>query len=58
MEKVMVYYHKETDTLDIWFGNPQDEHSCEEMGEGVVLKSSMSIKAWTDYPHPSRRRLS
>ncbi len=54
----MVYYHKETDTLDIWFGNPQDEHSCEEMGEGVVLKSSMSIKAWTDYPHPSQRRLS
>ena len=38
MEKVVVYYHKETDTMDVWFGNPKDERSCEEMGEGVVLK--------------------
>ena len=38
MDKVIVYYHKESDTLDVWFGDPKDEHSCEEAGEGVILK--------------------
>jgi uncharacterized protein YuzE len=38
MDKVIVYYHKETDTMDIWFGNPEDEYICEEAGEGVILK--------------------
>ena len=38
MEKVIVHYHKDSDTLDVWFGNPKDEHSCEEAGEGVILK--------------------
>lgn len=38
MEKVTVFYHRESDTLDVWFGNPKDEHSCEEVGEGVILK--------------------
>jgi uncharacterized protein YuzE len=38
MDKVIVYYHKETDTMDIWFGDPNDEHICEEAGEGIILK--------------------
>jgi len=38
MDKVIVYYHKETDTMDVWFGNPEDEYICEEAGEGVILK--------------------
>jgi uncharacterized protein YuzE len=38
MDKVVVYYNKETDTMDIWFGNPEDEYICEEAGEGVILK--------------------
>lgn len=38
MEKVIVYYHRESDTLDVWFGDPKDEYSCEEAGEGVILK--------------------
>ena len=38
MDKVIVYYHKETDTMDIWFGNPEDEYICEEAGEGEILK--------------------
>jgi uncharacterized protein YuzE len=38
MDKVVVYYHKESDTLDIWFGNPEDEFMCEEAGEGIILK--------------------
>lgn len=38
MEKVIVYYHKEMDTMDIWFGNPEDEVVSEEAGEGIILK--------------------
>ena len=38
MEKVVVYYHKEMDTMDIWFGNPQDEVVSEEAGGGIILK--------------------
>ncbi len=38
MEKIIVYYHQESDTLDVWFGDPKDEYSCEEAGEGIILK--------------------
>jgi uncharacterized protein YuzE len=38
MDKVTVYYHKEMDTMDIWFGNPEDEVMSEEAGEGIILK--------------------
>ena len=38
MEKVVIYYHKEMDTMDIWFGNPEDEVGSEEAGEGIILK--------------------
>jgi hypothetical protein len=34
----MVHYHKDTDTMDVWFGNPKDEYICEEAGEGSILK--------------------
>ena len=40
MDKVIVYYHKETDTMDIWFGNPEDEYISEEAGEGIILKKN------------------
>lgn len=40
MDKVTVYYHKELDTMDIWFGNPKDEYICEEAGEGIILKKN------------------
>ena len=40
MDKVKVYYHKDTDTMDVWFGNPEDEYICEEAGEGVILKKN------------------
>ncbi len=40
MDKVVIYYHKETDTMDVWFGNPEDEYICEEAGEGVILKKN------------------
>ena len=44
MEKIKVYYNKEMDTLDIWFGNPEDEYVCEEMGEGIILKKNKEGK--------------
>jgi uncharacterized protein YuzE len=44
MDKVVVYYHKDSDTMDIWFGNPEDEFSCEEAGEGIVLKKDRNGK--------------
>ncbi|MBF0319974.1 MAG: DUF2283 domain-containing protein [Nitrospirae bacterium] len=40
MDKVTIYYHKELDTMDIWFGDPKDEHICEEAGEGIILKKN------------------
>ena len=44
MDKVVVHYHKETDTMDIWFGNPEDEYICEEAGEGIILKKDKDGK--------------
>ena len=38
MDKVVVYYHQDSDTMDIWFGNPEDEYISEEAGEGLILK--------------------
>lgn len=44
MDKVVVYYHKESDTMDIWFGNPEDEVVCEEAGEGIIFKKDKDGK--------------
>jgi len=44
MDKVIIHYHKQTDTMDIWFGNPTDEYLCEEVGEGVILKKDKNGK--------------
>ncbi|WP_297213498.1 MULTISPECIES: DUF2283 domain-containing protein [Thermodesulfovibrio] len=44
MGKVVVYYNKDSDTLDIWFGNPEDEVICEEAGEGIIFKKDKEGK--------------
>jgi uncharacterized protein YuzE len=44
MEKVKVFYNKETDTLDIWFDNPEEEYSCDEIGDGTILKKNKNGK--------------
>ena len=44
MDKVIIYYHREIDTMDIWFGNPEDEYICEEAGEGIILKKNKDGK--------------
>jgi len=44
MDRVVVYYHKDSDTMDIWFGNPEDEFMCEEAGEGIIFKKDKNGK--------------
>ncbi|GAB4412280.1 MAG: DUF2283 domain-containing protein [Thermodesulfovibrionales bacterium] len=44
MDKVVVYYHRDSDTMDIWFGSPEDEVICEEAGEGIILKKDKDGK--------------
>ena len=44
MEKVIIYYSKESDTMDIWFDNPEKEYISEEAGEGLILKKNKNGK--------------
>jgi uncharacterized protein YuzE len=44
MDRVVVYYHKDSDKMDIWFGNPEDEFMCEEAGEGIIFKKDKNGK--------------
>lgn len=37
MPDVKVYYHREGNTLTVWFGNPAEEYIAEETGEEIVL---------------------
>ena len=42
MDKVKVLYDRQGNTLTVWFGNPIDEHICEETGEEVILMKDKS----------------
>ena len=37
MGQVRVLHDREAGTLTVWFGDPQDEHTCEETGDEVIL---------------------
>jgi uncharacterized protein YuzE len=37
MAEVKVYYDRQGNTLTVWFGDPLEEHICEETGDDVVL---------------------
>jgi uncharacterized protein YuzE len=37
MANIKVFYDRTGNTLTVWFGNPQDEHVCEETGDEVIL---------------------
>lgn len=37
MAGVKVFYDRVGNTLTVWFGNPHDEHVCEETGDEVIL---------------------
>ena len=45
MEKITVYYRRDFDTMDIWFGNPKDEVTPEEVGAGSPLFLDMTLDA-------------
>jgi hypothetical protein len=42
MARVKVFYDHVGNTLTVWFGNPQDEHVCEETGDEVILMKDKS----------------
>jgi hypothetical protein len=37
MEQVKIFHDRTGNTLTVWFGNPQEEYVCEEMGDEVIL---------------------
>jgi len=43
MEKVTICYHKDMDTMDIWFDNPENEVISEKAGDGIILKKDNAI---------------
>jgi uncharacterized protein YuzE len=38
MEKISVVFNRLTNTLDVWFDDPEKEWVSEETGEEVILK--------------------
>ena len=44
MAHVKVFYDETGNTLTVWFGNPQDEHVCQETGDEVILMKDNSGK--------------
>lgn len=42
MAEVKVFYDQTGKTLTVWFGDPHDEHVCEETGEEVILMKDKS----------------
>jgi hypothetical protein len=37
MANVKVFYDRTGNTLTVWFGDPREEHVCEETGDEVIL---------------------
>ena len=37
LDEIRVFHDAEARTLTVWFGRPEDEHVCEEVGADVVL---------------------
>lgn len=44
MAEVRVFYDQAGNTLTVWFGDPQDEHVCEETGEEIILMKNKEGK--------------
>ena len=38
MERIKVIINRESNTLDVWFDEPEKEFICEETGDEVILK--------------------
>lgn len=37
MDKILIYWDREGNTLNVWFDDPEKEHICEETGDEVIL---------------------
>ncbi len=44
MEKIRVIVNRESNTLDVWFDDPDKEFISEETGEEVILKKDKNNK--------------
>ena len=44
MDKVTIIYSRFANTLDVWWGNPNDEEVAEETGEEIILKKDKDGK--------------
>jgi len=42
MDKILIYWDMEGDTLNVWFDDPQKEHSCQETGDEVVFAKDIT----------------
>ena len=42
MNKIWINLDTEGDTLNVWFDDPQKEHSCQETGDEVILSKDIS----------------
>ena len=40
MDKISVVFNRLTNTLDVWFDDPEKECVSEESGEGIILKKN------------------
>jgi len=40
MDQVRIYYDRSGNTLSVWFGDPNEEYTCQETGEEVILMKS------------------
>lgn len=44
MEKIRVILNRESNTLDVWFDDPEKEFISEETGEEIILKKDKNNK--------------
>ncbi len=45
MEKIRIVVNRESNTLDVWFDDPEKEFVSEETGEEVILKKD-AVSPW------------
>lgn len=42
MDKILIHWDTEGDTLNVWFDDPKKEHSCQETGDEVILAKDIT----------------
>lgn len=41
MDKIVINWDTEGNTLNVWFDDPHKEHSCQETGDEIVLSKDI-----------------